>query len=70
VSWMFLAIEKYGGDEDLRDLNRRNVIPYVHGRIDMSYCCELNLLESLKSSNILSPVRSDGDSWQRRLARK
>jgi hypothetical protein len=27
-----LAIEKHGGDEDLRGSGRRRVTPYVHGR--------------------------------------
>jgi hypothetical protein len=30
VSWL-LAMRKYGGHEDLRGLDRRSVIPYVHG---------------------------------------
>jgi hypothetical protein len=30
-----LAMEKHGGHEDLRGSGRRNVIPYIHGRV----CC-------------------------------
>jgi hypothetical protein len=26
-------MKKHGGHEDLRDLDRRSVIPYVHGRM-------------------------------------
>jgi hypothetical protein len=43
VSRMFLAMEEHDGDEDLRGSGHRSVIPYVHGRIDVLYCCELNL---------------------------
>jgi hypothetical protein len=45
---MFLAMEEHGGDENLCGSDHRRVIPYVHGRIDVLYCCELNLPESLK----------------------
>jgi hypothetical protein len=31
VSWS-LAMDECGGHEDLRDSNRRSVIPYAHGR--------------------------------------
>jgi hypothetical protein len=48
VSQMFLVMEKHDGDEDLCGLDNRSVIPYVHRRIGMLYCCELNLPESLK----------------------
>jgi predicted amidohydrolase len=42
---MFLAMEEHGGDEDLCGSDRRSVIPYVHGRIGVLYCCELNFPE-------------------------
>jgi hypothetical protein len=45
VSQMFLVMEKHDGDEDLCGLDHRSVIPYVHRRIGMLYCCELNLPE-------------------------
>jgi hypothetical protein len=37
-----LAIREYGGHEDLRGSDRRSVIPYVHGRMEL-YCCVLVL---------------------------
>jgi hypothetical protein len=40
---MFLAMEEHNGDEDLRGSGDRSVISYVHGRIGVLYCCELNL---------------------------
>jgi hypothetical protein len=48
VSQMFLAMEEHSGDGDLRGSAHRSVIPYVHGRISVLYCCELNLYESLE----------------------
>jgi hypothetical protein len=45
VSQMFLAMEEHSGDEDLRGSGHRSVIPYVHGRIGVLYCCELNSYE-------------------------
>jgi hypothetical protein len=40
MSRMFLAIEEHDGDEDLRGLGCRSIIPYVHGRIGVLYCYE------------------------------
>jgi hypothetical protein len=34
VSWS-LAMDKRGGHEDLRGSDRRSVIPYVHGRMEL-----------------------------------
>jgi hypothetical protein len=45
VSQIFLAMVEHDGDEDLRGLDCRSVIPYVHRRISVLYCCELNLPE-------------------------
>jgi hypothetical protein len=42
---MFLAMKEHGGDKDLRGSDRWSVIPYIHERIDVLYCCELNLPE-------------------------
>jgi hypothetical protein len=37
-----LTMRKYGGHEDLCSSCRRNIIPYVHGRMEL-YCCVLLL---------------------------
>jgi hypothetical protein len=42
VSWS-LAIDEYGGHEDLCGSGRRSVIPYVHGRTGL-YCSSLPCL--------------------------
>jgi hypothetical protein len=34
-----LAIEERGGEKDLRGSGRRSITPYVHGRINVLYCC-------------------------------
>jgi hypothetical protein len=39
VSWS-LAMDERGRYEDLRDLGRRSVIPYVHGKTEL-YCSRL-----------------------------
>jgi hypothetical protein len=39
VSWS-LAIDEYGGHEDLRGSGHRSVIPYIHGRMEL-YCSSL-----------------------------
>jgi hypothetical protein len=41
-SYKVLVIREYGGQEDLRDSDRRSVIPYVHGWMEL-YCCVLVL---------------------------
>jgi hypothetical protein len=43
ASWL-LAMDERGGQQDLRGLGRRSVIPYVHGRIEL-YCSKLALPE-------------------------
>jgi hypothetical protein len=42
VSWS-LAIDEYGGHEDLCGLGRCSIIPYVHGRTEL-YCSSLPCL--------------------------
>jgi hypothetical protein len=41
-----LAMDEHGGQEDLRDSDRRNVIHYVHGRTEL-YCSSLLCLSLL-----------------------
>jgi hypothetical protein len=36
VSWSS-AIDEHGGQEDLRGLGRRSIIPYVHGIMELYY---------------------------------
>jgi hypothetical protein len=38
VYWS-LAIDERGGQEDLRGSDRRSVIPYIHGRMDIAQAC-------------------------------
>jgi hypothetical protein len=42
VSWS-LTMDECGGHEDLRDSDRRSIIPYVHGRTEL-YCSSLPCL--------------------------
>jgi hypothetical protein len=57
VSWS-LAMDERGGHEDLSDLDRQSVIPYVHRRTKL-YCSSLPCLSlpfSLTSGSGACPI--------------
>jgi hypothetical protein len=49
-----LAINEHGRHEDLRSSDRRSVIPYVHGRIEL-YCSNLPCLNLFSTSLSTDP---------------
>jgi hypothetical protein len=44
LAFLVFVLDERGGHDDLRDLDRLSVIPYVHGRTKLYFCSSLPCL--------------------------